>query len=135
MPVTISYDLVVTDGNHRTYVRSALERFHWKRLGGSVFRYDGVDDGHGGRTEDWLNHVVPALMFLRSFLLKKEGSIKFFTLDAHGMATVDLSDAEARYGFGIQDGRALAFAEPTNDQSREQALRDFVDACTVAAPL
>jgi hypothetical protein len=134
MPITMSYDVTVNNGNQHTYIRSALERFQWKRLGGSVFRYDGVDDGHGGKVEDWLNHVVPAIMFFRSYVAKNGIVLKFFTLDAHGTGILDHSDALARYGYGIQDGQALALIAPTNVQSSEQALRDFVDGCTDAAP-
>jgi hypothetical protein len=40
MPITLSYDLQTDDANHRTYIRSMFERFGWRRLGGSVFRYE-----------------------------------------------------------------------------------------------
>jgi hypothetical protein len=49
MPITISYDLQTDDTNHRNYIRSMFERFGWKRLGGSVLRYEVTDD-----QEDWL---------------------------------------------------------------------------------
>src|SRR5277367_2928321 len=70
MPVTLSYDVTNLDNNERNYIRSMLERFHWQRLGGSVFRYDGVEQADGSVLEDWLNHVAPALMFLRSYALQ-----------------------------------------------------------------
>lgn len=133
-PVTLSFDLAVTDSNNRSYLRSALERFHWRRLGGSVFRYDGVDDGAGGRREDWLNHVIPALMFLRSFIQKKGIKITFLTIDAFSVACIDQSDPNATYGEPPQTGDALTFAEPTNVQSAEKALRTFIDGCTNSAP-
>jgi len=94
MPLTLSYDLAdVVDQNDRTYIRSAMERFRWRRMGGSVFRYEGVDDGGGVIIEDWLNHVIPSLMFFRSFIARKKITLKFFTLDAHGTTFVDHSDA------------------------------------------
>jgi hypothetical protein len=134
MPITLSYDLTDLNGNQRSYIRSALERFHWRRLGGSVFRYQGVDDGHGGLIEDWLNHVAPALMFLRSYIDKNGVSLRVLTIDAHSVAMIDHSDVAARYGFGVQDGRTLNLAQPTNVQSSEQAVRNFVDSCIAAAP-
>jgi hypothetical protein len=136
MPVTISYDLdsSTLSTNDRNYLRSALERFHWKRLGGSVFRYDGIDDGNGGRREDWLNHVAPALMFVRSFLQKKSIKLSVLTVDAFSVARVDLSDPAAPYGDAPQPGSSLVLAQPTNAQSSEKALRDFVDACSNASP-
>src|SRR4051812_44515154 len=68
MPITISYDLAAAESNDRNYIRSMFERFSWKRLGGSVFRYNWVDDNG---QEDWLNDVVPALMMFRSYCLAK----------------------------------------------------------------
>ena len=135
MPVTITYDLSqVRDNNDRTYIRSALERFGWRRLGGSVFRYDGLPDADGNRTEDWLNHVVPSLMFFRAFILHRNLNLTTFTVDAHAVAMIDVSDPAAPFGAPPQVGAAIPMAVPTNAQSMEQALRDFVDGCTLAAP-
>ena len=132
MPVTISYDLTTGDNNQRTYIRSMLERFGWRRLGGSVFRYDGVVQGDGSKYEDWLNHVVPSLMFLRSFVLKKQISLNFFTVDATSVSFLDHSDQQMPLGSPPEDGQALSLVSPTNPQSAEQAIRNFVDAATNA---
>jgi hypothetical protein len=53
MPVTVSYDLTHATVSERNYVRSMFERFGWKRLGGSVFRYGGRKIA-GVVQEDWL---------------------------------------------------------------------------------
>jgi len=132
VPVTISYDLTTGDNNQRTYIRSMLERFGWRRLGGSVFRYDGVVQGDGSKYEDWLNHVVPSLMFLRSFVLKKQISLNFFTVDATSVSFLDHSDQQMPLGSPPEDGQALSLVSPTNPQSAEQAIRNFVDAATNA---
>jgi hypothetical protein len=134
MPVTISYDLANLDNNERNYIRSALERFGWHRIGGSVFRYDGIAGTGGDRVEDWLNDVTPALAFLRSFILRRGITINTFTIDAHSVAMIDLSDANVPLGSGPKAGKDLLLATPTNNQSAEKALRDFVDGCTGAAP-
>jgi hypothetical protein len=84
MAITLSYDLSDADSNQRNYIRSMLERFRWRRLGGSVFRYEGRDID-GKSQEDWLNDVIPALMFLRSYAVKKEITFKFFTLYGCGL--------------------------------------------------
>jgi hypothetical protein len=67
MPITISYDLKTEDTNHRNYIRSMFERFGWKRLGGSVLRYEVGEN----EEEDWLNDVVPALMLFRSYVVAR----------------------------------------------------------------
>lgn len=132
MPVTISYDLQTNDNNDRNYVRSMLERFHWRRLGGSVFRYEGVEDAAGDLQEDWLNHVAPALMFMRSYAIQHGITFRFFTLDAQSVAFVDHSDAGLPFGLQPQTGAQIVFADPTNQQSSQQTIRDFIDAGTAA---
>ena len=135
MPVTISYDVTDLDNNQRNYIRSMLERFHWRRFGGSVFRYHGVPDpATQDLHEDWLNHVIPALMFFRSFLLKNNITLKFFTVDATGTTYVDHSDPALPFGQPPRDGPNLSLnANPTNAQSAESAIRNFVDSARDAA--
>ncbi|MCG6156905.1 hypothetical protein [Rubinisphaera margarita] len=135
MPVTISYDVTDIENNQRTYIRSMLERFHWRRFGGSVFHYDGVPDPATTELhEDWLNHVVPALMFFRSYIQKNNITLKFFTVDASGTAYVDHSDPALLFGQQAVDGAHLPLnANPTNVQSSEKALRAFVDNARDAA--
>lgn len=132
MPVTISYDLTSVKSNDRTYIRSMLERFHFKRLGGSVFRYSGVPDHDGIVYEDWLNHIVPAVMFFRSYILAKKIKLKFLTIDANSISMLDHSDRLALLGARPASGSKLVLKEPTNKQSSEQKLRDFVDAAKSA---
>ena len=135
MPITISYDLSdVQNGNDRTYVRSMLERFNWRRLGGSVFRYEGIPDATGTPQEDWLNHVIPALMFFRSYILAKNISLTRFTIDTSSVAHIDQSDPALLLGTPPQTAAALTLANPTNVQSSEQALRAFITANTNAMP-
>lgn len=134
MPVTITYDLRDADTNQRNYVRSMFERLHWRRLGGSVLRYSGEEQPDGSMQEDWMNHVAPALMLFRAYLIKHAITLKFFTLDTSSVAHVDYSDPGLPLGHQPQVGEDIAFATPTNAQSSEAALRDFVNAATIAAP-
>jgi hypothetical protein len=127
MPVTLSYDLQTNDNNHRNYVRSSLERFGWKRLGGSVFRYEGRR-----REEDWLNDVIPSLMFLRSYILNHGISLRYLTLDAASVVRIDFSDPNLLLGNAPQRGTGMRFRQPTNPQSAVRTLRRFVDAATNA---
>lgn len=134
MPVTVSYDISGATSNQRNYIRSAFERFGWKRYGGSVLRYDGNSVSGAMPYEDWLNNVVPALMFFRSYVLKNRLTLTFFTIDAAGTTFLDHSDPSLPLGVLPTDGRSLSLVPPTNVQSAEQALRDFVDRSTDAAP-
>ena len=134
MPVTITYDLSGVAGNHRTWIRSMLERFGFRRLGGSVFRYEGQENAAGDVSEDWLNHVAPAITLLRSYVLRNNLLLARFTVDAHSVAFVDHSDPAALYGTPVQRGDDLTLIEPTNPQAGEASLRAFVDACAAASP-
>jgi len=83
MPVTISYDLSVDDKSDYLRVKAMFERFGWESLGGSSYRYPrlGTNDQP---IEDWLNHVVPALMLFRAFITSRPaGTLKKFTLDTN----------------------------------------------------
>lgn len=133
MPITISYDVTDIENNDRNYMRSMLERFHWKRLGGSVFRYDGLPDDGGKLQEDWLNHVIPSLMFLRSFIVKKKVELKFFTIDSASISFLDHSDPALKLGTAPQPGSKVALGTPTNKQSAEGTIRAFIDAAIAAA--
>ena len=60
------------DVRHRTAhprelnrLRGAFERLRWEHLGNTAYRYPVL--GSQEPTEDWFNHVVPALMLLRAF--------------------------------------------------------------------
>lgn len=123
MPITVSYDLGNANPNQRNYVRSMLERFGWRRLGGSVFRYPADN-----REEDWMNDVIPSLMFLRSYVLQHTIQLRYFTLDSNSVVHLDHSDPDAPVGDLPMFGQNLNLHETTNAQSSEALLRRFVDA-------
>jgi len=133
MPITLSYDLAGVPSNRRNYLRSMLERFGWKRLGGSVFRYSGRTAKNVALQEDWLNDVAPSLMFFRSYVRRHKLSLTRFTIDAQGVSFLDLSDSSAPVGRPIISGKKMRFIEPTNRASAVQTLRDFIDNAEEAA--
>lgn len=122
MSLTLSYDIQTEDNNHRNYLRSMLERFGWQRLGGSVFRYEDED------YDDWLNRVVPSLMFFRSYILAADIHLRFFTIDANSTSFLDHSDAQQPFGAPPEAGAGIPLVQPSNNQSSAQTIRDFVDA-------
>ena len=127
MPITVSYDVADLGPDKRNYIRSMLERFYWKRLGGSVFRYEGIPQDDGTCYEDWLNHVAPSLMFLRSYLLQHDITLRFFTVDASSTSFLDHSDPSALLGPNPQRGDDINLAEPTNSQSSVKTIKKFID--------
>lgn len=129
MPITLSYDLQTSNSNQRNYIRSMLERFGWKRLGGSVFRYDGRNlDGGDTKVEDWLNDVAPSLMFFRSYVLYHSIEVRFLTLDTSSVTRVDFSDPSDPFGLQPLPSGSIDFSEPTNNQSSLARIKRFLDA-------
>ena len=79
MPVVITYDLTNPIDNAHNRIQSFFERLGWENLGGSSYRYPRL--GSTQPTEDWFNHVVPALMLFRTFIVNNKASLTKFTLD------------------------------------------------------
>ena len=94
-----------------------------------MFRYDGRRIRGHGLVEDWLNDVVPAIMFFRSYVMRHAIDVQRFTLD-----TMSVARLEPGYGRRIRTGATLELKEPTNHQASVQSLRDFVDDTIAAAP-
>jgi hypothetical protein len=100
-----------------------FERFGWRRLGGSVFRYE-----KSKSQEDWLNEVVPAIMFFRSYVLAHGINVKFFTLDAGSITRIDFSDPAKTLGRQPVSGSGLKLRVPTNKQSSVKTIKRFVSS-------
>src|SRR5690349_3373939 len=112
MPITLSYDLAGAPPNRRNYLRSMLERFGWKRLGGSVFRYSVRSSKAAGLQEDWLNDIAPSLMFFRAYIRKHKLSLTRLTIDSQGVSFLDHSDASAPIGRGVISGAKMKLLKP-----------------------
>lgn len=129
MPITITYDIddsTVHDSNDRTRIIACFQRFGWEHIGGSAWRYPAL--GSTNISEDWFNHVIPALMYFRSLVEHAGINVYNFTIDAHseaghrGKATPPLGEA-------ITAGHNLVMypANPSYDGVLSEArLRRFV---------
>lgn len=87
MPITLTFDIddaSVTDSNDRTRIIACFERFGWEHIGGSAWRYPAL--GTENVSEDWFNHVIPALMYFRSLVNHANLDVYHFTIDAHSEA-------------------------------------------------
>lgn len=80
MPVTFCFELDA-EPYVSNQIGSLIERLGWERLDGCAYRYPRMTDDTAGEPEDWFNHVVPALMLFRSYVLTKHLPLKAFTLD------------------------------------------------------
>jgi|SRR5580658_254705 hypothetical protein len=80
MGIRINYDIRGATPEQRNKIQSIFERFRWVGLGGSTYGYPARIDGS---PEDWLNHIVPALMCFRSYILKQNMILSHFNIDPH----------------------------------------------------
>jgi hypothetical protein len=81
MPVTFSFEIDAAP-YVSNQIGSLFERLGWERLDARTLRYPRMDEQADGKLENWFNHVVPALMLFRSYVLTKGLAVKSLTLDA-----------------------------------------------------
>jgi hypothetical protein len=65
MPITVTFDIDRPTPRELNRIRGFFERLGWEHLGNTAYRYPKLHGRHP--TEDWFDHVIPALMLLRAF--------------------------------------------------------------------
>ncbi|WP_143068443.1 hypothetical protein [Azotobacter beijerinckii] len=132
MPITLTFDIEnasIADTNDRTRIIACFQRFGWEHIGGSAWRYPAL--GTENVSEDWFNHVIPALAYFRSIVCHGNLDVYNFTIDAHSEAG-HRGRANPPLGEPIQQASDITLyqANPTYDRVlSEQRLRGFVQAC------
>jgi hypothetical protein len=132
MPITITFDIEdasISDGNDRSRIAACFRRFGWEHIGGSAWRYPAL--GTDNVSEDWFNHVVPALSYFRSLVCHANLNVYNFTIDAHSEAG-HRGRAVPPLGEAIRQAADITLypTTGTNDAAlSERRLRDFVQAC------
>lgn len=136
MPITVTFDLSNPAPSDLNRIRGFFERLGWEHLGNTAYRYPKLHSEHA--TEDWFNHVVPALMLLRAFaqVAPRTGcSVDKFSIDVQSstgynpitdVGTPPLPSAEITFSQPSRSGRIFG----------KQRLNDWLDAITwpYAAP-
>jgi hypothetical protein len=123
MPVVVTFDIEGAQPVEHNRVQSFFERFGWENLGGSSYRYPrlGTDDQP---VEDWLNHVVPALMLFRTYVVQTNKNLKTFTIDIQSSAGINQN---TQFGNPPTTGTAAQLYQPSNVAFGEQNLRNWID--------
>lgn len=80
MSIQITFDLPGSGPHDIGRIQSMFEQFGWERAGQSVYRYP---RSNTKEPEDWLNHVIPALMLFRTFVISTHRSLSNFTLSTN----------------------------------------------------
>lgn len=122
MPIVITFDIERAKPIEHNRIQSLFERFGWENLGGSSYRYPklGTDDQP---VEDWLNHVVPALMLFRTYIIRNKKVLKKYTLDVNSSTGYS---PLASYGNNASDGTTVPLYTPTNPAFGEKNLREWI---------
>lgn len=102
MPVIFSFELKEARPE-QAQIGALFERFGWERLSEETYRYPRLaPEPVSPPLEDWLNHVVPALMLFRCYVLSHALTVNSMTLDAQ---------SSTGYRRGIQLGNPPLHAE------------------------
>lgn len=132
MPITLTFDIdeaSVTDVNDRSRIIACFQRFGWEHIGGSAWRYPAL--GTENVSEDWFNHVIPALTYFRSLVCHGNLIVYNFTIDAHseaghrGRAVPPLGEPIRQAANLMLYPAAAAYSAVLS----EQRLRNFIQAC------
>lgn len=125
MPITLTFDIddaSVKDANDRDRIILNFRRFGWEHIGGSAWRYPAL--GTQNTSEDWFNHVIPALFYFRSLVEHAGLNVYNFTLDAHSEAG-HRGNAVPPLGSPIQNAANIVMYSPNmNDPKREAKLSE-----------
>lgn len=123
MPITVTYD-VENEGavaNDRNRVTACFRRLGWEHIGGSAWRYPAL--GADNPSEDWFNHVIPALMYFRSIAEHAGWNVTKFTIDAHSEAGYRANPA---IGAPIQAADEIEMYPTDGQILSENRLRKFI---------
>jgi hypothetical protein len=117
VPITVTFDIQNPLPQELNRIRGFFERLGWEHLGNTAYRYPKLHGQHP--TEDWFNHVIPALMLLRIFARHAASSgrnIRKFSIDVQsttgfnpitGVGTPPLPAAEITFSQPSRSGRAF----------------------------
>jgi hypothetical protein len=108
VPVTLSFDIQGASPNQRNRLQSMFERFGWQDLDGSSYRYPTLEETP--YAEDWFNHVIPALMLFRTYVLESGMPLTKLSLDVQSSTGYFPSK---KFGTAPKASSDIKFYKPT----------------------
>jgi hypothetical protein len=130
VPITVTFDVQGPTSQELNRIRGFFERLGWEHLGNTAYRYPKLHGQHP--TEDWFNHVIPALMMLRAFARHAAATgrnIRKFSIDVQSstgfnpvtnVGTPPLAAGQITYSQPSRPGRSFA----------QQRLEAWLDGIT-----
>ena len=125
MSVHFDFDLTGAAPSERNLIQSFFERFGWQHTGGSSYSYPRQGSQSDNLAEeDWFNHVIPALMLFRAYIVDSGRELPKFTLNVQSSTSRDMSS-----GLGTPPlrGNDIELHEPSNRQFGESNLRQWLE--------
>ena len=127
MPVMFSFDIKGAPPIERNRIQSFFERLGWENVGGSSYRYPRLGELDEG-AEDWFNHIVPALMLFRSYVLTCRRPLRKYSLDVQSTGGYN---RERQFGQpprrANRGAQRASLRQPTNNAFGAANLRDWLD--------
>lgn len=124
MPITVTFDIVQPAPLELNRLRGAFERLGWEHLGNTAYRYPKLHQPNV--VEDWFNHVIPALMLLRSFavgLAESGRSLDKFSIDVQSSTGYDPTTG---VGTPPCDADHIVYTQPSSS-GRAMGLQNLID--------
>jgi len=124
MPITVTFDIVRPTPLELNRLRGMFERLGWEHLGNTAYRYPMLHQQTA--VEDWFNHVIPALMLLRSFavhLLADGRRLAKFSIDVQSSTG---HDPVTGVGTPLLPANDVTFSQPS-EAGRKCGLRNLMD--------
>ena len=113
MPIVFTFDISGAPSAERNRIQSFFERFGWQNLGGSAYRYPRLGAEREHPVENWFNHVIPALMLFRVYVVDSGRELTSYTLDIQSSAGMN---PDTGFGTPPETGHEINLYSPNNSQ-------------------
>jgi hypothetical protein len=130
VPITVTFDIAQPTASELNRIRGFFDRLGWEHLGNTAYRYPKLHGQH--LTEDWFNHVIPALMLLRAFARHAAANgrdIHMFSIDAHSSTGFN---PQTNVGTPPLAGQNVTYSQPSRPGRSfgQRRLENWLDDVT-----
>lgn len=125
MPVSISFDISNGTTDDFARIRMNFQRLWWEPVGQSSWRYPRLE--RRDQPEDFFNHVLPALEYLKTLAIERGGNISRYCLHIDSIS--DWRDGDEPVGTPILAADQLTLSVPgglDGPKLSEAKLRRFI---------
>jgi hypothetical protein len=134
VPIIVTFDVQRPTSLELNRIRSFFERLAWEHLGNTAYRYPRLDGQPAPK--DWFNHVIPALMLLRTFARHTATTGRNFTKFIIDVQSSTGFNPRTNVGVPPLAAHQISFTQPTHSTQSFglQNLEDWIDGVTWPYP-